>query len=67
MSDRVRKNVNKSGSAKSEFANYLLNHVRESDSALPERFAQRKKAAGIAQSDDIRTFVDLIDPDEKRR
>ena len=64
--DLVRKNVNKSDAEKTDFANYLLNRGREADPALRERLAQRKKAAGLAHRDDIQTFVDLIDGDEKR-
>jgi hypothetical protein len=44
----------------------MLSRPKEGDAAAQERLQQRKKDGGLANRDDVRTFVDLIDADEKR-
>ncbi len=65
--DWVRQNVKKSAAEKAKFNEYLLNRGREAhDPAIRERLKQRKAESGLAHRDDITTFVDFIDADEKR-
>ena len=65
--DWVRQNVKKSPADKAKFNAYLLNRGREAnDPALRERLQLRKAEAGLAHRDEIQTFVDFIDADEKR-
>ncbi|MBL9176004.1 MAG: hypothetical protein JNL10_20845, partial [Verrucomicrobiales bacterium] len=46
---------------------WLLNRgTEEHDPALRERLRTRKQEAGLGHRDDIQTFVDFIDADEKR-
>jgi hypothetical protein len=66
VSDWVRQNVKKSDAEKQAFNNYILNRGLEDDSELRARLKMRKEQAGLAHRDDIRTFVDFIDADEKR-
>jgi len=42
-----------------------LNRGRD-DEAIKARLIMRKKEAGLEHRDDIQTFVDFIDADEKR-
>jgi hypothetical protein len=44
----------------------MLNYPRKDDPEMQARLKSRKEAAGLAQRDDIQTFVDFIDADEKR-
>lgn len=62
--DWVRQNVKKTDAEKAELRNFILNRGREGEAA--ERFKQRKEQAGIAHRNDVQTFVDLIEVDEKR-
>ncbi len=65
--DWVRQHVPKSPAEKATFNQWLLNRGREAnDPALRERLQQRKAEAGLADRDDLQTFVDFIDADEKR-
>ncbi len=67
--DWVRVNVKKTPAEKWAFQQALLGHGTEpgpEGDALRERLKQRKESAGLAHRDDIRTFVDFIDADEKR-
>ncbi|HEX4120737.1 MAG TPA: DUF5069 domain-containing protein [Verrucomicrobiae bacterium] len=65
VADWVAKNVKKSESEKAAFAKYVLNHGEE-DEAMKARLKTRKEEAGLGNRDEIRTFVDYIDVDEKR-
>jgi hypothetical protein len=65
VADWVLKYVKKSDLEKQTFNVYVLNRGRDEDSAK-ERLATRKKDLGIAHRDDVQTFADLIDVDEKR-
>ena len=44
----------------------MLNRPAPDDTAGLERIRQRKAEAGLGGRDDVKTFVDLIDADEKR-
>ncbi len=65
--DWVHKNVTKSPTEKATFNQHVLNRGREeNDPAIRDRLRQRKAESGFAHRDDIQTFVDYIDADEKR-
>jgi len=63
--DWVRKNVQKTEAEKAAFQDFLLNRGREGEE-IKARLKQRKEDAGLAHREDIQTFVDFIDADEKR-
>jgi hypothetical protein len=63
--DWVRKHVKKTEADKAAFRNHVLNRGTE-DEELKARLKLRKEQAGLANRDDIKTFVDFIDADEKR-
>jgi hypothetical protein len=64
--DWVRHNVRRSAADKEAHRRRMLEYPKPEDAAMQERLRQRKEAAGLAHRDDIRTFVDFIDADEKR-
>ncbi len=64
--DWVAKNVKKSEAEKRAHAESMRNYPKVDDAAMQERLKQRKEAAGLAHRDDLKTFVDFIDADEKR-
>ncbi|MFO1462026.1 MAG: DUF5069 domain-containing protein [Verrucomicrobiota bacterium] len=65
--DWVRTHVRRTPDAKEAFNRWLLNRgTEEHDPALRERLRMRKAEAGLGHRDDIQTFVDFIDADEKR-
>ena len=64
--DWVRQNVRKSDAEKTAFNNYILNRGLEDDAELRARLKMRKEQSGLGHRDDVRTFVDYIDADEKR-
>lgn len=66
VADWVRKNVKKSAAEKAAFNNFILNRGTEPDPELQARLKMRKEQSGLAHRDDIKTFVDYIDADEKR-
>jgi gluconokinase len=63
--DWVREHVRKTEAEKAAFADFLLNRGREGED-LQARLRQRKQEAGLAGREDIQTFIDCIDADEKR-
>lgn len=65
VTDWVRTHVKKTDAEKKAFADFVLNRGRD-DEAGKARLKMRKEEAGLAQRDDIQTFVDFIDADEKR-
>jgi hypothetical protein len=65
VADWVRQNVKKTEAEKKAFAEFVLNRGREDD-AMKARLKMRKEEAGLGRRDDIQTFVDFIDADEKR-
>ena len=64
--DWVRQNVKKSDAEKSTFNQYILNRGLENEPELQARLKMRKEQSGLGHRNDIRTFVDYIDADEKR-
>lgn len=64
--DWVRQNVKQADSVKEEHRRRMLNYPSKEDAALQERLRTRKKESGLAHRDDIQSFVDFIDADEKR-
>ncbi len=66
VSDWVRQHVKKSDADKRAFAASVLEYPGADDAAGRERLRLRKEQAGFAHRDDVRTFVDLIDADERR-
>jgi hypothetical protein len=65
VADWVAKNVKKSEAEKKAFNDFVLNRGR-GDEAMKARLKMRKEEAGLAHRQDIETFVDFIDADEKR-
>jgi uncharacterized protein DUF5069 len=63
--DWVIRNVKKTDAEKAAFNNYVLNRGNDTDE-MKARLKLRKEQAGLAHRDDIQTFVDFIDADEKR-
>jgi hypothetical protein len=64
--DWVRTHVKASAADKARFNQWLLNRGNEADPAIRQRLQQRKVEAGLGHRDDLQTFVDFIDADEKR-
>jgi hypothetical protein len=64
--DWVRRNVKKSPAEKAAHLKDLLSRPMPGDEAALARLKMRKEQCGAAGRDDIRTFVDVIDADEKR-
>ena len=64
--DWVLKNVKVPDSAKAAHRDKILNHPPKDDAEGQARLKMRKEQAGIAHRNDIQTFVDYIDADEKR-
>jgi hypothetical protein len=64
--DWVLKNVKKPESVKAAHRERMLNYPRKHDQAMQDRLKMRKEQAGLTHRDDIQTFVDFIDADEKR-
>jgi hypothetical protein len=64
--DWVRKNVSKPESVKAAHRERMLNYPEKDDTEMQARLKMRKGQAGLAHRDDIQTFVDFIDADEKR-
>jgi hypothetical protein len=63
--DWVMKNVKKTEAEKSAFRDRILNRGTD-DEEMKARLKMRKEQAGLAHRDDLKTFVDFIDADEKR-
>ena len=64
--DWVRRNANRSALEKTAHAQSMLSYPGADDDAMQARLKLRKEQAGLAQRDDIKSFVDFIDVDEKR-
>jgi hypothetical protein len=65
VADWVGKNVKKTDAERAAFNKFVLNRGQDDD-AMKARLKVRKEEAGLAHRDDITTFVDYIDVDEKR-
>ncbi|MBU6400686.1 MAG: DUF5069 domain-containing protein [Verrucomicrobia bacterium] len=66
VADWVLKHVQRSDAEKQAHAAGMLNYPKPDDAAMQARLKLRKEQAGLAHREDIRTFVDFIDADEKR-
>ena len=64
--DWVRENIKASPATKVAHRETMLSRPAPDDVTGQQRLQQRKVEAGIAGRDDVNTFVDLIDADEKR-
>jgi hypothetical protein len=64
--DWVRTHVQKPDAVKIAHRERMLNHPKKDDAEGQARLKMRKEQAGISHRDDIQTFVDFIDADEKR-
>ena len=67
--DWMRANVRKPAAEKTAFNQWLMASGSEpgpEHALVRERLAQRKEQSGLAHRDDLRTFVDYLDADEKR-
>ncbi len=64
--DWVRQNVKKSDAEKATHWADVLSRPKADDPAAVERFKMRKQEGGFSHRDELKTFVDYIDADEKR-
>lgn len=64
--DWVRVNVRKPDSVKAAHRERMLNYPGKDDAEMQARLKMRKEQAGLGEREDIKTFVDFIDADEKR-
>lgn len=64
--DWVRENVKKSAAEKEAHWQEMYYRPKPGDSEASARLKMRKEQSGIAHRDDIKTFVDYLDADEKR-
>lgn len=65
VADWVAKNVKKSDAEKAAFRDNIFKRGTEGGE-ITERLKMRKEQSGLSHRDDIETFVDYIDADEKR-
>jgi hypothetical protein len=64
--DWVRRNVKKTPAEKATHLQDMLGRPLTTDAVAMERFKLRKAQSGLTHRDDIISFVDYIDADEKR-
>jgi hypothetical protein len=64
--DWVRHNVKKSSTEKAAHAQDVFSRPKADNVEAVARLKMRKEQSGFARRDDIKTFVDYIDADEKR-
>ena len=64
--DWVRQNVKRSDAEKAAHWSDVVSRPLANDAAACARFKLRKEESGLAHRDDLQTFVDYIDADEKR-
>ena len=64
--DWVRKNAAQPESVKAAHRERMLSYPKQGDAEMLARLKMRKEQAGLAHRDDIQSFVDFIDADEKR-
>jgi hypothetical protein len=64
--DWVRHNVKRTAAEKAAHREDMLNRPKPDDAQGLARLQMRKEQAGVAQRDDVRCFVDVIDADENR-
>ena len=66
VADWVLKNVRKSDADKQVHRNGMLDYPKAGDAEGQARLKLRKEQGGISHRDEIKSFVDFIDADEKR-
>src|SRR5262245_14256762 len=66
VADWVSKNVKTNEEEKRAHAAGMLDYPKANDEAGQSRLKMRKEQAVLAHREDIRTFIDFIDADEKR-
>ena len=66
IADWVAATVKRSDAEKRAHAEAMLNYPAPDDAAGRDRLKMRKEQAGLASRDDVQSFVDFIDADEKR-
>jgi len=64
--DWVHQNVKRTPAEKAAHWQDVLSRPLANDPAAVERFKQRKVESNLTHRDDLQTFVDYIDADEKR-
>jgi hypothetical protein len=64
--DWVRLNANQSEAIKAAHRERMLSYPKPDDAEMQARLKLRKEQSGMGHRDDIKTFVDYIDADEKR-
>ena len=64
--DWVRRNVKRTAAEKQAHAAAVFDYPKAGDAAMIERLRLRTEQGGLAHRDDVRSFVDFIDADEKR-
>ena len=65
--DWLNAHVKRSDAEKRAHAEGMSNYPKAGDTEMENRLKQRKEAAGLAHRDDLTSFVDFIDADEKRK
>jgi len=66
VADWVLKNVKVAETAKATHRERMVHYPKPGDQAIEARLKMRKEQAGLAHRDEIKSFVDFIDADEKR-
>lgn len=64
--DWVRKNIKNSAADKEAHWLEMYHRPKSGDTEAAERLKMRKEQSGLSHRDDVKTFVDYIDADEKR-
>ena len=64
--DWVRQNVKRTDAEKAAHWQDVLSRPPANDAAACARLKMRKEQSGLGHRDDLKTFVDYIDADEKR-
>ena len=64
--DWVRKNVKRTAAEKEAHWQDVLSRPLAGDESACARFKMRKEQSNLSHRDDLKTFVDYIDADEKR-
>lgn len=66
VADWVRTHVDKPEAVKTAHRERMLGYPAPENAEMQARLKMRKEEAGLGHREDIRTFVDFIDADEKR-
>ncbi len=64
--DWIRQNIKKSVAEREAVWQDILSRPKADDPEAAARLKKRKEQSGILHRDDVKTFVDYIDADEKR-